>query len=50
MIERNQATYGVWHQAVQHVLPYILPGHAAYDRLWVIQPLTHRRRPGPIGS
>ncbi|HEY9154323.1 MAG TPA: sodium/solute symporter [Opitutaceae bacterium] len=45
MIERNQASTGVWRDAVEHVRPYILPGAASYNRLSVIQPLTHETTP-----
>ena len=45
MIERNQALTGVWHEAVERVRPHILPGYASYNRLSVIQPLTHETTP-----
>jgi len=45
MIERNQAQTGLWHQAVEHVRPHILPDHNTYNRLSVIQPLTHETTP-----
>jgi SSS family solute:Na+ symporter len=35
----------VWREAVEHVRPYILPGAASYNRLSVIQPLTHETTP-----
>jgi len=45
MIERNQANAGLWHEAMEHVRPAILPGADGYNRLSVIQPLTHETTP-----
>lgn len=45
MIERNQAATGAWQEAVEHVRPHILPEAATYNRLSVIQPLTHETTP-----
>lgn len=45
MIEHNQAQSGVWKEAVEHVRGSILPGAASYNRLSVIQPLTHETTP-----
>lgn len=45
MIERNKAQAGAWHDAVEHVRQHILPGYATYNRLSVIQPLTHETTP-----
>lgn len=45
MIERNQATTGAWHEAMENVRPSILPGAEGYNRLSVIQPLTHETTP-----
>lgn len=44
MIERNQATTGAWREAVEQTAPNIV--HAdQYNRLSVIQPITHRLQP-----
>lgn len=45
MIEHNQAQSGAWQQAVEHVQGAILPGATHYNRLSVIQPLTHETTP-----
>ncbi len=45
MIEHNQAQSGAWKEAVDHVKDSILPGAANYNRLSVIQPLTHETTP-----
>lgn len=45
MIHRNQATVGQWKEAADHLRPAILPGADDYNRLSVIQPLTHEAMP-----
>ncbi len=45
MIEHNQAQSGAWKEAVDHVKDSILPGSPTYNRLSVIQPLTHETTP-----
>ena len=45
MVERNQATTGAWQAAAEHLRPEIVPGAATYNRLSVIQPLTHETTP-----
>lgn len=45
MIEHNQAQSGVFQEAVDHVKDHILPGAEHYNRLSVIQPLTHETTP-----
>ena len=45
MIDHNQAQSGAWKEAVEHVREHILPGSASYNRLSVIQPLTHETTP-----
>jgi solute:Na+ symporter, SSS family len=45
MIERNQANSGLWKEAVDHVRDHIVPGATHYNRLSVIQPLTHETTP-----
>ncbi len=45
MIERNQATAGAWQEAMNQVQPSILPAAESYNRLSVIQPLTHETTP-----
>lgn len=45
MIEHNQAQSGAWKEAVDHVKDAILPGAVDYNRLSVIQPLTHETTP-----
>ncbi|MGI6417243.1 MAG: SLC5 family protein [Thermoguttaceae bacterium] len=44
MIERNQATTGVWREAVEQTAPNIVRADQ-YNRLSVIQPITHRLQP-----
>jgi solute:Na+ symporter, SSS family len=46
MIERNQAQSGVWRDVVQRNAEYIA-GTNTYDRLSVIQPVTHATNPWP---
>jgi solute:Na+ symporter, SSS family len=41
MIERNQATTGVFKEAMERLRPEIVPGATTYNRLSVIQPLSH---------
>lgn len=41
MIERNQGNSGVWKEAIDHVQPFITSGNEPYNRLSVIQPLSH---------
>lgn len=45
MIERNQAEEGVWAEAVQKNIPNMAPGEESYNRLSVIQPMTHTTTP-----
>lgn len=45
MIERNRANSGLWQQAVQQNLPHLLSAGDSYNRLSVIQPLTHQTTP-----
>ena len=45
MVERNQAQSGAWAEAVQRLQPQITPGETTYNRLSVIQPLTHETTP-----
>ncbi len=45
MIERNRALSGPWKEAVDRVKDYIVPGSVSYNRLSVIQPLTHETTP-----
>jgi solute:Na+ symporter, SSS family len=47
MVERNQAQSGAWKEAVDRLTPAIVPGEASYNRLSVIQPLTHETTPWP---
>jgi SSS family solute:Na+ symporter len=46
MIERNQAQTGIWKQAVEESSPKIV-GSDEYNRLSVIQPITHPTNPWP---
>jgi len=46
MIERNRATDGVWRQVVLKNAPYMVDGDS-YNRLSVIQPVTHAVYPWP---
>lgn len=41
MLHRNQATEGVWAEAVAQNVQNIVPGEETYNRLSVIQPATH---------
>lgn len=45
MVERNRGETGLWAEAVQRLQPQITPGEADYNRLSVIQPLTHETTP-----
>ncbi len=48
VIDRNQAHSGAWAEAVQRSAPHILHTDThQYDRLSVIQPLTHELAPWP---
>ena len=44
MVQRNRATEGVWRQAVDQTAQNIVHGDQ-YNRLSVIQPVTHRLQP-----
>ncbi|QDU86661.1 Sodium/glucose cotransporter [Pirellulimonas nuda] len=44
-VERNAAHSGAWQDGVERVRAAILPGHDSYDRLSVLQPLTHETNP-----
>jgi solute:Na+ symporter, SSS family len=47
MIERNQATEGIWAEVTKRTAPHIV--HAdTYNRLSVIQPITHEVTPWPF--
>jgi len=46
MIERNRATDGVWAEVVRQNAPHIV-GADHYNRLSVIQPITHELTPWP---
>ncbi len=46
MIERNQAEFGIWKDAVEKNAQ-LLAGTDDYDRLSVIQPITHTVTPWP---
>jgi len=46
MLERNSAAEGIWREAVERTAPYIVK-HADYNRLSVIQPVTHQTSPWP---
>lgn len=46
--ERNQAQAGPWKAAVDQTKGNILPGAEEYDRLSVIQPITHPTHPWPF--
>jgi SSS family solute:Na+ symporter len=46
LIERNRATQGVWAEAVAETAPHIV-GRPDYNRLSVIQPVTHSLVPWP---
>lgn len=46
MLERNRATTGVWAEAVAATAPKIVGGNS-YNRLSVIQPVTHTLLPWP---
>jgi SSS family solute:Na+ symporter len=45
MVQRNQALSGPWKEAVDRVREHIVPGALSYNRLSVIQPLTHETTP-----
>ncbi|MGQ9649613.1 MAG: SLC5 family protein [Phycisphaerae bacterium] len=45
VIERNQATEGIWAEAVAQNVQNIVPGEETYNRLSVIQPATHKLIP-----
>jgi SSS family solute:Na+ symporter len=46
MIERNQAQFGIWKEVVEQNAPHI--AHTStYNRLTVIQPVTHETNPWP---
>ncbi|EDM27988.1 Na+/glucose cotransporter [Lentisphaera araneosa HTCC2155] len=48
MLERNEAQTGVWKEVVeQHAESVAGPGHTSYNRLSVVQPLTHKVIPWP---
>lgn len=47
MVTRNQAQSGVWKEAVDRLTPAIVPGQTEYNRLSVIQPLSHETTPWP---
>ena len=47
MIDRNQASSGVWREFVQSNMEQIAKGAEHYDRLSVIQPATHELWPWP---
>jgi SSS family solute:Na+ symporter len=44
MLERNEAQAGVWQEVVAQNAPHIV-GLASYQRLSVVQPLTHQTTP-----
>ena len=46
MIERNQAQSGIWQEVVKRNAE-IIAGTTTYDRLSVIQPVTHQTNPWP---
>jgi len=46
MIERNRAEAGIWAEVVRQNAPHILQGEH-YNRLSVIQPVTHELTPWP---
>ncbi len=46
MLERNMAETGIWREAVERTAPHITGG-TAYNRLSVIQPVTHETSPWP---
>jgi len=45
MIGRNQATSGLYKEAMDRLRPEIVPGAATYNRLSVLQPLQHQVTP-----
>jgi SSS family solute:Na+ symporter len=45
MIERNQATTGIYKEAMDRLRPEIVPGATTYNRLSVLQPLNHQVTP-----
>jgi SSS family solute:Na+ symporter len=47
MIEKNQASNGIWAEAVTKQAPNIV-GDVHYDRLSVFQPITHKTHPWPF--
>src|SRR5690606_6163219 len=48
MLERNRAETGPWREAVEATAPHILKTNTTeYDRLSVIQPITHSVAPWP---
>lgn len=46
MLERNRARSGAWRQAIEASAPHIARV-TAYDRLSVVQPITHTTNPWP---
>ena len=46
MVERNQAQSGIWREVVQQNAQYTAHS-SSYDRLSVIQPITHATNPWP---
>jgi SSS family solute:Na+ symporter len=45
MIEKNRALSGAWKDGMEGIRHAILPGASSYNRLSVIQPLTHETTP-----
>ncbi len=45
MVERNRGESGLWAEAINRLQPQITPGETDYNRLSVIQPLTHETTP-----
>ena len=48
MLERNRAETGIWHEVMQNNIPNIMDSSiSSYDRLSVIQPISHKVTPWP---
>jgi SSS family solute:Na+ symporter len=48
MIERNQAEFGQWKEAVAVQQEHLLPNHDSYNRLSIFQPIDHPTHPWPF--
>ncbi|MEP0841606.1 MAG: sodium/solute symporter, partial [Phycisphaerae bacterium] len=47
MFDRNRANHGIWKEVVERNAEHLAPGAGRYNRLSVVQPLTHQLYPWP---